>query len=377
MPKWLVALIALVVLAMDTGVAMAQSNVCRQLDSQLRALERNGDFRNAQGNSQRASQLASDLQSWESAYVRTGCNDAARAGQTLTRECQQLARSILDGRNDYARLAQTLETGSAVAAQREAILQDISRFGCNNRGSEVTVDGERRGTLFDRLFGGFTEDGQDGQIFEDGDVVGDQFSGYGGYTTVRTLCVRLSDGYFWPISYSTLQQYVGNDAVMCQEQCPGTPVELYYYNNPGQEPEQAISIAGEPYASLPTAFAYRKKFDTESLCKPKENTGLVTIAGGGDQTQSRAVIEFAEVSFPLPLRDPRRAQQVTEAPLEVAQVVDIPLPRPRPDRNALGAPQPIAPPTETEQPRVVQFGGKTVRIVGPDTPYAQVVAKGP
>ena len=374
--RWLLPLIVLVVLLLDGGTAFAQTAVCQQLASQLKTLERNGDFREAQRNSQRANQLAASLQDDESAYVRNGCNADAKAGRQLTRSCQTLARNILKGRADYAALSKNVSTGNAVAAQREAILQDISRFGCSNRNSQVTINGSnRRETLFDRLFGGFT-DGNDQGGSGDGAIVGDQFSGFGGYTTVRTLCVRLSDGYFWPISYSTLRDYVGNDAASCQEQCPGTPVDLYYYKNPGEEPEQMINIAGEPYSNLPTAFAYRKQFDDTSVCKPTENTGVITIAGGGEQVNGRAVITFNEATFPMPMRDPRRAQQVTVAPLEVAQAVSVPLPRPRPDRDALGVPQPIAAPVQTEQARVVQFGDKTVRIVGPDTPYAQVVAKG-
>ena len=87
------------------------------------------------------------------------------------------------------------------------------------------------------------------------------------------------------------------------------------------------------------------------------------------------MISFNNVTFPLPLRDPRRATQVTQAALEVADYVDIPLPRRRPtpgsDEPAAVA---IAPATSTT--RIVQFGDKRVRIVGPDTPYAPSAATG-
>lgn len=62
---------------------------------------------------------------------------------------------------------------------------------------------------------------------------------------MRTVCVRLSDSYFWPISYATLPDYVSNDVGVCQASCPTTPVALYFYDNPGQEPKQMHNAFGE------------------------------------------------------------------------------------------------------------------------------------
>ena len=87
------------------------------------------------------------------------------------------------------------------------------------------------------------------------------------------------------------------------------------------------------------------------------------------------MVEFADVDFPLPLRDPRGYSRSAANNIQVAQatLIDVPLPRRRPGSVA---------PTVTAQPseagdRVIQFGNKSVRIVGPDTPYAQVKAAGP
>ena len=112
---------------------------------------------------------------------------------------------------------------------------------------------QRRGNLFDQLFGAFEDNFNDDGV----STRGDEFSGYAGYETIRTVCVRKSDGYYWPISFSTLRDYAQNDLLECQAQCPNTDVDLYYYDNPGQEPQQMVNLEGAAYTSAPTAFAYR------------------------------------------------------------------------------------------------------------------------
>lgn len=361
---------------LDVTDAYAQANACVQLQRQLAQLERNNDFRQGQSNADQSRQLASQVQDAESAYVRNGCNAAAKAGQQLTRECQQLARTIIKGRQQRDALDQSVQTAGAVSQQRETVLQEMMRFGCNS-GSQATFSQQNtgnRGGLFDRLFGGYTN--QQSGTYTEEDIVGDEFSGTG-YGTLRTVCVRKTDGYFWPISYSTIPDYLGQDAYQCQEACPGTPVELYYYKNPGQEPEQMINLDGTAYTSMPNAFLYRRSVDLTASCKPDAPQGSISVVSSGGDGQTRSVIDFADVEFPMPLRDPRRPQgQIVAAPVQVASValVDVPLPRRRPGS---AEPTVTAQPSKTPGERMIQFGNKTVRIVGPDTPYAQVKAAMP
>jgi hypothetical protein len=360
-------LLSLIVLALDVEAAHAQAAQCAQLQGALAQFDRNGDFRQIDGNTNSARQLQRAVQDAESQYIRQGCNDDAKAGRVLTQQCQLIARDVLDLRRQYAEVSQSVETANAVAGQREAILQEMARFGCN-AGSSATFSSERQ-SIFDRIFG-TTSEGD----FTDGDFVdGGDYWQYQGYSTVRTVCVRLSDGYFWPISYSTLTDYVGNDAQTCQASCPNTPVELYFYDNPGQEPEQMRNMSGQMYTSLPQAFAYRNDFDESASCRatPTSN-GAVTMASTGDGS-SRAMLDINGLSFPMPLRDPRGVvpvqAAVTAQPVTDLAMVDVPLPRPRPAGPGEPArPANVAP---AETLRVVQFGDKKVRVVGPDTPYAQ------
>jgi hypothetical protein len=189
------------------------------------------------------------------------------------------------------------------------------------------------------------------------------------------VCVRKVDGYYWPISYSTLEEYAPNDLTACIEQCPNMDVDLYYYENPGQEPEQMINLQGQPYMSLPTAFAYRTAYDTANSCTKQTNYGGIGLQAQEDGT-SRAVVSYGEATFPLPMRDPRRQTQVTVVQASTTQFVDVPLPRPRPAAPGEEPKPVVVQQAANETGRIVMFGDKRVRIVGPDTPYAPTAATG-
>jgi hypothetical protein len=158
-------------------------------------------------------------------------------------------------------------------------------------------------------------------------------------------------------------------------------VDLYYYDNPGQEPAQMVNQYGESYSSLPNAFRFRTEFDTESKCQPVEDKGQVSIVTLADGS-TRAMVDYLGATFPLPVRDPRNIQRIITAPTIVADAgatfVNIPLPRPRPaapGETPVAVAVPLHPAADHPD-RVVEFAGKRVRIVGPVTPYAQVAAKG-
>jgi len=365
-------LVAMICVGLDANEAYAQSSSCSRLQATLRQFDRNADFQNLQSNSGNARGLQQQVQDAESAYVRNGCNADAKAGRTLSRQCQQMGRDVLRLRDQFANINQSVDTANAVAQQREGILQELARFGCGaDQGSSATFSNDRQG-VFDRIFGSTTEgDFSDGQM-----MGGEDYWGSGGYSTVRTVCVRVSDGYFWPISYSTLQEYLPNDAAMCHAQCPNSPVDLYFYDNPGQDTEQMRNMAGSAYTDLPNAFAYREAIDTTSTCKTPPAGSITSVDGPADGTGS--IVNVAGLDVALPLRDPRRPMPVAPVtpaevpvPAAVVAMLDIPLPRPRPPGpGEAPAVRPVVQNADSEL-RLVQFGDKVVRVVGPDTPYAQ------
>lgn len=84
--------------------------------------------------------------------------------------------------------------------------------------------------------------------------------------TYRTVCVRLCDGYYWPISYATTRSSFERDAAKCEASCGGA--KLYVYRNPGEEAEDMVDLRGQPYTRLTTAFLYRTQYDAQCKCQP-------------------------------------------------------------------------------------------------------------
>jgi hypothetical protein len=239
-----------------------------------------------------------------------------------SRECQTLIPKLRQMQQNLARLDQLRRRAGSNNAHRIRELQGMMRA----RGCDVP--------------GGGTFSARRDTLWEDNSL-------YSSNGTYRTLCVRTCDGYYFPISFSTVPNQFPVDAETCQRMCPGAQSELYYHPNPGGGPETMVSVAGVPYSSLPTAFQYRTSFDASCSCRPPGGYSVATSQGPGE-------IES------IPLADPTIA----------------PLPRPRPApgedpetlANRAGD---LTPRTTLEDDQsvatvsVTGADGRPVRVVGP------------
>jgi hypothetical protein len=107
----------------------------------------------------------------------------------------------------------------------------------------------------------------------------DEWAGYEAWVpprkdTYRTVCVRLCDGAFVPISFSTTRDRFKQDAAKCQSQC-GSPSRLFVYKPTGS-PDDMVDLSGQPYRVLPTAFKFRTEYDASCSCRsqPWETAAL-------------------------------------------------------------------------------------------------------
>jgi len=83
--------------------------------------------------------------------------------------------------------------------------------------------------------------------------------------TYRTLCVRLCDGFYFPISYSTRRERFAGDAKHCEKRCPGRS-RLFVHRNPGEDVDKMVALDGHHYSSLPTAFLHRTQYVKDCTC---------------------------------------------------------------------------------------------------------------
>ena len=84
----------------------------------------------------------------------------------------------------------------------------------------------------------------------------------------RTMCVRMCDGYYWPVSSSAQRGKFMSDAKACQASCD-MEAHLFYLPRASDDIAAMRDLSGRVYGRLPTAFAYRKAVDTACLCKPE------------------------------------------------------------------------------------------------------------
>jgi len=85
----------------------------------------------------------------------------------------------------------------------------------------------------------------------------------GGY---RTVCVRLCDGYYWPISANVSRSRFYRDSRACQASC-GAETKLYYQGSDAGDAKSLVDMQGRPYSRLDTAFLYRKSLVNGCACK--------------------------------------------------------------------------------------------------------------
>ncbi|WP_196259123.1 DUF2865 domain-containing protein [Pelagibacterium limicola] len=357
----LAVIAAAAVFAADMSSALAQNQACTQIVAMLRGIERNTAFTNYNNIVASLRETEARVRDGESLWIRGGCQQTLNAGQALSRECQTLAQTITGGRSQVQQLTFAAREGQNLAQNREALLQDSARFNCGaGNQSGVTFGQSQRQPLLNELFG--AGDPQFGN-----DYVDSPFNPWSTMATRRTVCVRTCDGFYWPISFSTTDDFIAQDAISCHEMCPGTEVLLFSYRNPGEEPENMISLSGVPYRSMPYAFKFREAVASDCACRQREVLGSIALADA-EGGQSRAVIEFGDLTFPLPQRDPRRTVEAV-ATAAATDLVEVPLPRPRPRDD--GTVAPVASPASQSggDLRIVNFGDRRVRIVGPETPY--------
>jgi hypothetical protein len=245
----------------------AANNLCQQLEQRLVAetqgVTQRRDLLPQIENNMR--QLDRQLQTARLQLDRADCWDQFLFSRTLRRTpaCVQLNTQVETMRRQLADLdAQRREIlGTRDRSYQDDIIRELARNGC---GPQYQQEARRRDAWrnpFASLFGD--------EESEPPRSAPNQFGSLP-FATYRTLCVRLCDGYYFPISFSTLPNHFPRDAEACQQQC-AAPAELYYHQNPGGAVEQMVSAATQqPYTSLKSAWRYRKEYVQGCSCKQAE-----------------------------------------------------------------------------------------------------------
>ena len=88
-------------------------------------------------------------------------------------------------------------------------------------------------------------------------------------TAYRTVCVRLCDGFYYPINDVSAPGGFLAEEKLCQSTC-AVPARLFYQPLPiADDAGEMISLTGESYVDLPNAFRYRSEYLSACACGPK------------------------------------------------------------------------------------------------------------
>ncbi len=340
--------------AAGVGVAVAQADLCTGLEAQLASLDRGvtaGSVTNYRQYDASVARQRVEIDRATGEARRAGCMGGFLIFQprpepkcgalvaTIDRMQANLQR-LTAARNSYA--GDPFESSRQRAEVLRALAANRCGRGYGMAGAEPPRGG---GNFLDMLFGQARIRSWNGDGY---------YSPSGQFGTYRTLCVRTCDGYYFPISFSTVPSQFAADEQTCRSMCPGSDVALYTYRNPGEDTNQMVSLAGDPYTALPAAFRYRKEYDAACACR-----GAATAALAG-------------------LSAPTALTPLTAPPPAVALPKPIARPAPGEDpetlANRAGAfvPRPVAAsPIGEAVAGVGSTDKRSVRVVGPSYYYGQ------
>jgi hypothetical protein len=326
------------------------AQVCQRLEGQLAAIDRGASGDPARAEQIRRYEEASSRQQSELDRMveqsrRQGCESTGfflfGGGNASSQQCVDLTRQIARMRGNLDRInvdLQRLRGGdSDRGEQRRSVMLALAQ---NNCGPQYRTAARAPGGFFDQLFGR-------GDANEpSGDLANPMVQG----GTVRTICVRTCDGFYFPISYATNASRFREDEKTCQRMCPASEVMLFSYPTEGGDVAQATSINGAPYSGLPNAFKYRQQFDATCSCK-KPGQSWADAVGKDEAVEPGDVVVTED-----------RAKQLSAPPSLKGQ----------PRGRAPAAATPAAPaaqqagPAETAPPAAAEGDQKrTIRSVGP------------
>ncbi|MFN0263034.1 DUF2865 domain-containing protein [Tepidamorphus sp. 3E244] len=289
---------ALVVFVIQPALAQS-SEVCRQLESELARMQGTQPSRSNVSAAQleRARRAARQA---ESRASRAGCFERGFLifQPQKPRACRQLEAEYRSANDAYRNLAAQAGNGrgrpTASRGQRDRVIRALAANGCGAQYARYANSNRRN--VFSFFLGP--------QSYVD-EPMAPRGGGY------RTLCVRKCDGYYFPISFSTIPSYFDNDEQTCRRLCPGAEVGLFVYRNPGETPENARTPQGVALTEMENAFRYRNEVVDDCSCRTEEVAGATGEASRARMTFSPGLVsedkQITEFDTPpMPRQKPSR-----------------------------------------------------------------------
>jgi len=307
------------------SVTPAAADACSDLRRELQAARNaaGGTISQIQRYSDAARRQAEEIEKTIAIQEARGCYRDPDAA------CQELAQTVRQMRYNLSALNRQLNrlNASRNTSRVRTIEARLKSYRCDER-QQVVRSRERPSiTLVPQ-----NPSGSNRVIIRDGTgparilgVPQDSFTGFDNPDalgiprltgTFRTLCVRTCDGYYFPVSFSTTSSFFERDAETCAAMCPAAETRLYFHRVPEEESEAMISLQGEPYTALPTAFLYRKR-RTETA-DPSCTCGKPQMTAHAQPGQSSIIEPDAGPAIPTPEYKPNDGLADPESQMNAA-----------------------------------------------------------
>lgn len=273
--------------------------MCVRLEAQLAMIDRGGTGDPARDDQIRRYQDAANKQQAELEQVtaqarRMGCNSSGFfslfSGQSS--QCGPVNTQIEQMRSNLDQITNSLERlrggggfGNDRESQRRSVLIALAQNSCGAQYANAVNNSNSSsgpGNFFSNLFG----NNNPAAAPNPGEPVGPIDNG-GQSGTYRTVCVRSCDGFYFPISFATVPARFPDDEKTCKALCPAADASLFTYRNPGEDMHSAVSLNGQPYTSIPNAFAYRQKFNPTCSCKAAGQTWAEALKNIDDKSTAQ------------------------------------------------------------------------------------------
>src|SRR6202000_1447662 len=229
-----------------------------------------------------ANKQQSELDRVTSQAKRMGCDSSGFfslfSGQSA--QCGPVNNQIQQMRANLDQITGSLQQlrgggfGSDRDNQRRSVLTALAQNSC---GPQYANMAPGQGGFLNNLFGGGANPPPPGPDVRAGPQSG----------TYRTLCVRSCDGAYFPISFATVPARFADDKKTCKALCPAADASIFTYRNPGEDMNSAVSLNGQPYSSIPNAFAYRQKFNPTCSCKAAGQTWADALKNIDDKSTAQ------------------------------------------------------------------------------------------
>jgi hypothetical protein len=188
----------------------------------------------------------------------------------------------------------------------------------------------------------------------------DERSNRGSGSGYKTVCVRMCDGYYFPVSNNTGKKGFYRDQMKCRSSC-GDEARLFHMPANATDISEATDGQGRIYGLLPAAYKYRKTLVAGCQCKPEpwSDAELARHQRYAEIDAEKAAAEQAQAT--------KIAAAQTKADTKVASAAQPAPPAPAAGvttADAAGGPATIAAAVVKADPRK----SKTTRTASPASP---------